>query len=119
MPIYTYRCRTCDHTFERNQRMSEPPLRDCPVCEGSVRRVINSVGIVFKGSGFYITDNRNGTGKAVNSTVNGQPAANGAQKNGTDGETTKVESPKESSSSTAATASKSESAPAAAPAPAT
>jgi len=105
--------------------MSEAPLRDCPVCEGAVRRVINSVGIVFKGSGFYITDNRNGTGKAVNSNLNGQ-VANDAHKNGTDGEMAKVDAsrsdasksdaPKESSSPTAAKAAKAESAAAATPA---
>jgi hypothetical protein len=41
--------------------MSEAPLAECPVCAGTVRRVVNSVGIVFKGSGFYITDNRSGS----------------------------------------------------------
>jgi len=41
--------------------MSDAPLIECPVCEGPIRRVVNSVGVVFKGSGFYVTDNRNGT----------------------------------------------------------
>jgi putative FmdB family regulatory protein len=61
MPTYTYRCRECDHEFEKRQRMSDPPLTVCPVCKGEVRRVVSSVGIVFKGSGFYVTDNRNGS----------------------------------------------------------
>ena len=43
--------------------MSDDPLTECPVCEGSLRRVVNRVGIVFKGSGFYVTDNRNGRSK--------------------------------------------------------
>ena len=60
MPIYAYRCKECDHQFEARQRFSDSPLTDCPVCSGSVRRVISPVGIVFKGSGFYVTDNRNG-----------------------------------------------------------
>jgi putative FmdB family regulatory protein len=60
MPLYTYRCYECDHVFETRQRMSDDPLNNCPVCPGEVRRVINSVGVVFKGNGFYITDNRNG-----------------------------------------------------------
>lgn len=60
MPTYVYRCSDCDYTFEARQSMSDDPLAVCPDCdEKSLRRVINSVGIVFKGSGFYVTDNRN------------------------------------------------------------
>lgn len=58
MPLYAYRCKECGHEFEQHQRMSEDPLTECPVCQGNVRRVINSVGVVFKGSGFYVTDNK-------------------------------------------------------------
>jgi putative FmdB family regulatory protein len=60
MPIYMYKCSECSHRFEFRQRFSDDPLSKCPVCKGKIRRVINSVGLVFKGSGFYITDNRNG-----------------------------------------------------------
>lgn len=60
MPIYMYKCGECGHRFEVRQSFSDEPLSVCPVCEGSIRRVINSVGVVFKGSGFYVTDNRNG-----------------------------------------------------------
>jgi len=63
MPLYAYKCKDCETIFERQQRMSEPPIRECPECQGSVRRLINNVGIVFKGSGFYVTDNRNGNGR--------------------------------------------------------
>ena len=65
MPIYVYRCDTCGLTFERRQRMTERPLVDCPECEGNVRRVIQPVGIVFKGSGFYVTDNRSKSSTAL------------------------------------------------------
>lgn len=58
MPIYMYQCESCGVRFERMQRMSEEPLSDCPECDGQVHRVIQPVGIIFKGSGFYITDNR-------------------------------------------------------------
>ncbi len=58
MPLYAYRCKACNHEFEKHQRMSEEPLTACPVCAGEIRRVINSVGIVFRGSGFYVTDNK-------------------------------------------------------------
>lgn len=58
MPLYTYRCNENDHEFQVRQRMVDDPLTECPVCGGSVRRVVSSVGVVFKGSGFYVTDNR-------------------------------------------------------------
>jgi putative FmdB family regulatory protein len=81
MPLYTYRCNNCDHLFEARQRMSDDPLSDCPACEGEVRRVINSVGVVFKGNGFYITDSRNGR------SLNGASSTNG---NGVSGDKTKL-----------------------------
>jgi putative FmdB family regulatory protein len=65
MPIYVYQCETCGLTFERRQRMTEPSLEDCPECEGHVHRVIQPVGIVFKGSGFYVTDNRSKSSTAL------------------------------------------------------
>ena len=58
MPTYAYRCDACGHQFDTVQRFSDDPLRDCPACAGSVRRVIHPVGVVFKGSGWYITDSR-------------------------------------------------------------
>lgn len=71
MPTYVYKCAHCGNTFEARQRMTDSPLTDCPECEESaLRRVINSVGVVFKGSGFYVTDNRNGR--------NGAAASNGS-----------------------------------------
>ena len=63
MPIYAYKCKNCDYKFDIRQRFSDDPLTSCPRCEGLVRRVISPVGVVFKGSGFYVTDNRNGSGK--------------------------------------------------------
>ena len=59
MPTYWYRCQTCKHEFEEFQRISEPPVRECPSCGGIVMRVITGgAGLIFKGSGFYITDYR-------------------------------------------------------------
>jgi len=58
MPIYHYRCDTCAREFQRKQRMTDEPVRVCPECGGEVRRIIQPVGVIFKGSGFYITDNR-------------------------------------------------------------
>ena len=58
MPIYVYSCDCCGQTFERRQSISAAQLVDCPECSGHVHRVIQPVGVVFKGSGFYVTDNR-------------------------------------------------------------
>ncbi|HYH12187.1 MAG TPA: FmdB family zinc ribbon protein, partial [Thermomicrobiales bacterium] len=58
MPTYVYRCDSCNHQFELFQRMSDDPLDTCPECQGKVRRVIHPVGVVFKGSGWYINDSR-------------------------------------------------------------
>lgn len=60
MPSYIYRCTNCDHTYEKRKRFSDPHDTVCPLCAGEVRHVIHQVGIVFKGSGFYVTDNRSG-----------------------------------------------------------
>ncbi|MHB9032843.1 MAG: FmdB family zinc ribbon protein [Anaerolineae bacterium] len=59
MPTYAYKCEECGISFERIQRFSDEPLKTCPECNGPVHRVICPVGIVFKGSGFYVTDHRN------------------------------------------------------------
>jgi putative FmdB family regulatory protein len=65
MPLYAYRCKACDNVFEKHQRMTDEPWKQCPVCAGEVRRMISNVGVVFKGAGFYITDNRNGNGNGA------------------------------------------------------
>ncbi len=80
MPTYTYRCDACGHQFEAVQRFSDDPLRECPSCGGVVRRVIQPVGVVFKGSGWYITDSRpkssaEGTDGAAKSTDKGDAPA--------------------------------------------
>ena len=58
MPTYQYACTECGHQLEAVQSFSDPALSECPNCEGKLRKVFNSVGIVFKGSGFYRTDSR-------------------------------------------------------------
>ncbi len=58
MPTYEYKCEECGIRFERIQHFSEEPLKVCPECSGPVHRVPCAVGIVFKGSGFYVTDHR-------------------------------------------------------------
>ena len=58
MPVYEYECEQCGVRFERLQRMSDAALTDCPECGGHIHRVMQPVGVIFKGSGFYVTDNR-------------------------------------------------------------
>lgn len=59
MPIYQYRCTECEHEFELVQSFNDPAIEKCPKCNGVVRKQFSSVGVVFKGSGFYRTDSRN------------------------------------------------------------
>ena len=63
MPIYEYECNLCKFRFERKQRFDEEPVTMCPECKGKSRRVLHSIPIIFKGSGFYITDSRKGDAK--------------------------------------------------------
>jgi putative FmdB family regulatory protein len=60
VPTYQYACTACGHKFEAVQSFSDASLTDCPECAGRLRKVFSSVGIVFKGSGFYRTDSRSG-----------------------------------------------------------
>jgi putative FmdB family regulatory protein len=65
MPTYEYECKDCGHTFEVFQNMSDAPLKVCPECGKEVRRLINGgSGVIFKGSGFYVTDRKNGSASA-------------------------------------------------------
>jgi putative FmdB family regulatory protein len=58
MPTYSYRCTACGHQFDKFQRFTEDTLTECPECLGLIKRVVQPVGVVFKGSGWYITDSR-------------------------------------------------------------
>ena len=75
MPTYQYRCADCGRELEVVQKFTDASLTECPTCTGNLRKVFNAVGVVFKGSGFYATDNRtNGKTDAVT------PAAKPADK---------------------------------------
>ena len=83
MPVYTYECENCGQRFDARQSFSDAPLSVCPNCGGKVRRVIQPVGVVFKGSGFYVTDSR---GKQ-NLATSGKKDDNGASVKESDGGT--------------------------------
>ena len=56
MPIYGYRCSSCGHEFEIQQRMSDDSLKVCPECQGELTKILYPTGVIFKGSGYYSTD---------------------------------------------------------------
>lgn len=87
MPTYDYGCNDCGHEFEQFQSMSAPPLEICPQCGGKVtRRIHGGAGLIFKGSGFYLTDyKKSATGTA------GPEKSGGDSAKKADGDTAKKE----------------------------
>ena len=73
MPTYAYTCTACGHAFDIHQSFSDDALTVCPECSGRLRKVFSSVGVTFKGSGFYRTDSR--SGGTSSSTPAAKPAA--------------------------------------------
>ena len=65
MPVYEYECENCGTRFERIQSINDEPIRQCPECAGVVHKVFHPAGIIFKGSGWYITDSRKSTSGTV------------------------------------------------------
>jgi putative FmdB family regulatory protein len=93
VPTYSYACTACDHRFDTVQAFTDPSLTECPECSGRLRKLFSSVGIVFKGSGFYRTDSRakpdgsGGDGKSdgkagKSEDSSDKPAAKSADKSG-------------------------------------
>lgn len=90
MPLYEYRCRGCGRRFERIQKVSDEPVRECPYCGEPVDRLLGIPALQFKGSGWYVTDYGRGNGGSGRTRRNGSPSeANGSEKPKKDsGETT-------------------------------
>ncbi len=106
MPTYEYVCTSCGYQFEKVQRFSDAPVAVCPECAAPVRRVFHPVGVIFKGSGWYITDSRKQSGASPASPAKPEPAP--AAK--TDTASNGAEAPKESKAETAVPSSASKSA---------
>ncbi|MFD6884131.1 MULTISPECIES: FmdB family zinc ribbon protein [unclassified Rhodococcus (in: high G+C Gram-positive bacteria)] len=90
MPTYSYACTACDNKFDIVQSFSDASLTECPECSGKLRKLFNSVGIVFKGSGFYRTDSRSGStasesakSDSKSSTSESAPAASSSNSSST------------------------------------
>lgn len=69
MPTYSYACTDCGDRFDAVQAFTDDALTTCTKCEGRLRKLFNSVGVVFKGSGFYRTDSRDANSKSSGSTA--------------------------------------------------
>jgi putative FmdB family regulatory protein len=92
MPTYTYRCAQCGVQFDVHQSFSDAPLKVCEKCGGDLKKIINSVGIVFKGSGFYHNDSRS---KASDS-LQAKPQAHSDSPGGTKESAKETKSPRPS-----------------------
>ncbi len=76
MPTYEYKCKSCGHSFEAIQSMKDDPLSSCPECGKAIRRMINGgMGIIFKGSGFYVNDNGGSKGRPVSDKSSASPSS--------------------------------------------
>lgn len=102
MPTYQYVCTNCGEQLEAVQKFTDDPLTVCPACEGRLRKQFNSVGIVFKGSGFYRTDSRNGSSdKSLKADA--AKASNGSSSSGSASSGESKSESKSNGSSTAST----------------
>jgi putative FmdB family regulatory protein len=72
VPTYQYACTACDHRFEAVQKFTDASLTECPECTGKLRKLYGSVGVVFKGSGFYRNDSRSKSSSTVSSSDSGK-----------------------------------------------
>jgi putative FmdB family regulatory protein len=100
MPIYAYRCDSCGVQFEKHQSFDDNPLKICPECnEPALRKLIQPVGIVFKGSGFYVTDNRSASKSGLESTRKEKSSAKSEDAKGESDSSTTEKSAKSESTS--------------------
>ena len=100
MPTYSYACTVCDNRFDAVQAFTDDALTTCPKCSGRLRKLFNSVGVVFKGSGFYRTDSRESSKSSVKVDKSDSSSSSSSEK-------TSSSSDSSSSSSTSSTSSSS------------
>ena len=111
MPTYSYACTECGNRFDIVQGFADDALTTCEKCSGRLRKLFNSVGIVFKGSGFYRTDSREDGKKSSKAPANGSATSDSASSSGS--------SEKNGSSKTNASSPKSSEKSSSSPAPST
>lgn len=109
MPTYQYACTACGEGLEVVQRFTDDALTTCPSCEGQLRKVFSAVGIVFKGSGFYRTDNRSssaaGSSTSTPSTGSSDSSGSNGSKGSDSGTTPTKKEPASATSSASASSS--------------
>lgn len=91
MPVYEYECEHCGARFERFQSIQDEPIRQCPDCAGSVHKVFHAAGIIFRGSGWYITDSRKATSAVSGDTKPASTESKGEQPAATEAKAEKTE----------------------------
>ncbi|HLV55006.1 MAG TPA: FmdB family zinc ribbon protein [Actinotalea caeni] len=99
MPTYAYACTSCGHRFELYQSFSDAALTECPECAGTLRKEYGSVGVVFKGSGFYRTDSRSSSSSSDSSSSSSSSSGSSSSGSSTSGSSTSGSSGSGSSSS--------------------
>ncbi|SDR70014.1 putative regulatory protein, FmdB family [Actinopolymorpha singaporensis] len=99
MPTYQYSCVDCGEQLEAVQKFSDDPLTVCPACSGKLRKVFSAVGVVFKGSGFYRTDSRNGQQRSGGNGSNGSKDSGSKESSGSGKESASTSSDSGSSGS--------------------
>lgn len=82
MPTYSYACTACDNAFDISQKITDDALTTCPECEGRLRKVYGSVGVTFKGGGFYRTDSRVGGSGGSSSSDSGSSSSSSSSDSG-------------------------------------
>jgi len=92
MPIYEYACTACGERTEAKQGFDDPPLEECLVCGGKLRKLYSPVGIVFKGSGFYATDSKSSSKKeTTKSASGGDKSSESSKSSGTESKSSSTE----------------------------
>ena len=100
MPTYSYACTECDNRFDIVQGFSDDALTTCEKCSGRLRKLFNSVGIVFKGSGFYRTDSREDGKKSSKAPANGSATSDSASSSGSSEKSSSSPAPSTAAAST-------------------
>jgi putative FmdB family regulatory protein len=96
MPVYEYECKSCHHRFEKRQGFHDEAKAACPKCGGKAKRLIRASPVIFKGSGFYVTDHRPSNEKHAESGKNESKEKPSAGKSESKGEPPAVKSKRES-----------------------
>ncbi len=114
MPTYSYACTECDNRFDAVQAFTDDALTTCPQCSGRLRKLFNSVGVVFKGSGFYRNDSRESGSSKTGGSSAGSPASekSGSEKSSSEKSSSEKSSGSSGDSSSSSGAAASSSAPA-------